>query len=163
MSKPYASKTRIGGTSLFRNAMDKIMNTPNDEYEPDPENMFTEMNTSPNDNFEPVYSQSEPETDPTLDKPIFETPFDEVMNVIRPKKKTKPEPEPDVETNKRHEPRVEIFTAATPGQLKDKLNQFLSNLETNPKLKDLDLESIQYAANNQGYTAMLVCKKNSTT
>lgn len=54
--------------------------------------------------------------------------------------------------------RVKTLVAPSPEQLDIKVNKYLEEIETKTEIK---LENIHYAANDQGYSVMLVCKRTS--
>lgn len=95
---------------------------------------------APEDEYEDIESSS------VMPEPV---PTEDLMQVLSPVQKS----DDGVKT------RVKVLTAATPQQLEDKVNAYVSDIETNPKLSTLTLDCIQYSSNDQGYSAMLVCKK----
>ena len=116
-----------------------------------PKNLLKGLTDPPDDEFtEEITSFSKEFQLPegSSDTP-FETPIEEVMEVLTPKKPVEP---------KKKRLRVPaILNAPTPEQLKTKINTYLEKLESDPRLGDLVFENLQYSSNDQGYSCMIVC------
>lgn len=168
-TSPYRSATRISKTPVIRSALSRFHKTPEDEYEtiedlssqsPEYDDMTQQFDVpafdTPLGNFQDMTPLQPREPDNPFDKAI-ETPVEDIMEIIGPKARQKN----NVPAKKRT--RGKILIAATPEQLTNKLNQYLENIETNPKLQNIVAEDIQYSSNNQGYSVLIMLGQTPDT
>lgn len=140
----------------------KILSSIRDFINPVKDEPFTDISSS--SQFDPVTGQTPDEAPVQPEKIPIETDVEEVMAVIAPHRKRKePKPEPDPMPKTEPTPsndavRIKIFTAAVPGEVERKVNEYLEKVETDPRLANLRLISTDIASSGQGYSVMLTYK-----
>lgn len=131
---------------------------------------FPQRREEPDEFDEDIFSDTRSVSVPEprrIDAPV-ELPFDDIMSILRPKKEkdaANAEKEQDTTSSveldvaPKQKTRVKILGAPTKDQLENKVNDYLSQVETDERLKGLTLLDINYSSTEQEYSALLTFRQ----